>query len=153
MLSLFKSAAPLLVILAGTSAMAQDLTGLEAEPQDITGRFLTATEVKPVLNATQANWVAVREFGGQDLVYVTHLWAWRCGLAQMELALNDGAYEVWPMPECHADEGAPGAIKSGDGDPFRGFEPGSVQSIKVRLVYDDLTTTEATFARADIMTP
>ena len=136
-----------------TAAEAQDTTGLTAEPQIVTGKFLTATEVKPVLNATQANWVAVREYDGQDLVYVTHLWAWRCGLLQMEVAINEGEYEIWDMPKCHADEGSPGAIKSGDGAPYHSFELGSVQNIKVRLVYDDLTTAEAAFERAAIMTP
>ncbi|MCG7624850.1 hypothetical protein [Epibacterium sp. Ofav1-8] len=149
-LTIFSTA---LFALAGTAALAQDLSGLEAEPQEITGRFLTATEVKPVLQATQANWIAVREFEGQDLVYVTHLWAWRCGLARIDVAINDGPFEVWPMPDCHADEGSPGAIKSGDGDPFRSFAGGSVQSVKVRLIYDDLTTADASFARKDVMTP
>jgi hypothetical protein len=150
--SLTPSIALAVAIYSG-AADAQDTSGLTAEPQVAIGKFLTATEVKPILNATQSNWVAVREFNGQDLVYVTHLWAWRCGLAQMELAINEGDYEVWDMPECHADEGSPGAIKSGDGDPYRSFELGSVQTIKVRLVYDDLTTAEAAFERASIMTP
>ncbi|PRZ48429.1 hypothetical protein [Tritonibacter scottomollicae] len=148
---ILRSAALVLALGAGARALAQDTSGMVAEPQTITGKFLTATEVKPVLSATQGNWVSVREFNGQDLVYVTHLWAWRCGLAQMEVALNDAAYEIWQMPDCYTEGGSPGAIKSGDGEPYRAFELGSVERIKVRLVYDDLSTDEAEFQRADII--
>ncbi|MFC6640566.1 hypothetical protein [Sulfitobacter profundi] len=69
-----------------------------AEDQTPTGRFTTAAEVKPILNATRGNWIAVREYDGQDLVYVTHLWSWRCGLAAMAIAVNDAPMQNWPMP-------------------------------------------------------
>ncbi|NIZ12377.1 hypothetical protein [Phaeobacter sp. HF9A] len=153
MCSLLKSLTLGLGLMLGSQALAQDISHLEAEPQTPSGKFLTATEVKPILGATQSSWVAVREFQGQDLLYVTHLWSWRCGLAQMELSLNDGPYEIWPMPDCHAQDAAPGAILDGDGDPYRRFELGSVQSIGVRLVYDDLSTAEVHFDRAAVLMP
>ena len=77
-------------------------SGLVAEPQVASGRFLTALEVRPILNATQGNWIAVREYGGEDLLYVTHLWSWRCGLAELRIGLNGAAPEVWPLPSSKA---------------------------------------------------
>ena len=126
---------------------------LQGEPQVATGKFLTALEVKPILGATKANWVAVRDFNGQDLVYVTHLWAWRCGLVQMELSINRAPYEIWPMPACHLDAGYPNAVLPDDGLPYRGFARGSVAEIAVRITYDDLTVEEAAFPRNAIMIP
>ena len=142
-----------LSLLAGPAAVAQDTSGLVAEPQTPSGKFLTATEVKPILDATRASWIAVREFGGQDLLYVTHLWSWRCGLLQMEIAINDGPFEIWQMPECHAESASPAAILDGDGDPYRGFPLGSVDTVQVRLVYDDLSTAADRFERAAVLMP
>lgn len=157
MLKLIFSAAPAAAVAATlllpNALPAQDLSGFTAEPQTPSGRFMTAAEVKPILTATQSSWVAVREFNGQDLVYVTQIWSWRCGLLQMELSLNGAPFEVWPLPACHEDTAMPAAITEGDGDPYRGFPLGSVQSVAVRLVYDDLTVTSAEFARASVLMP
>ena len=70
----------------------------EAEDQTPSGKFTTATEVKPILDMTKANWVALREYQGQDLLYVTHLMAWRCGLHEMRYSVNGEPMQVWPMP-------------------------------------------------------
>lgn len=125
----------------------------EAEDQTPSGRFLTATEVKPILEATKANWVAVREFNGQDLLYVTHIWSWRCGLHQMKLSVNGGPLEVWDLPDCHIDTNAPAAITPEDGNPYRSFPLGSIQSVAVELLYDDLTTTGGAFERKMVLMP
>ncbi len=123
---------------------------LVAEPQVPTGKFTTALEVKPILNATRGNWITVREFGGQDLIYVTHLWAWRCGLLELKVGLNGNPPEPWPLPECHLDQPAPGAILESDGLPYRGFNPGSIALIEVQITYDDLSTDRAKFNRQGV---
>ncbi|NNE54224.1 MAG: hypothetical protein HKN30_17695 [Sulfitobacter sp.] len=127
--------------------------GLVAEPQVPAGKFLTATEVKPILNATKANWVAVREFNGQDLLYVTHLWSWRCGLAAMAISVNDEPLQNWPLPPCHADSATPNAITETDGQPYLTLRLGSVEKVSIQLVYDDLTMDAATFARNEVKMP
>ena len=128
-------------------------TELLAEDQTPTGRFTTATEVKPILQATRANWIATRDWDGQDLVYVTHLWAWRCGLVQMEVSINGGPMDVWALPECHEDQPAPNAVTDADGLPYRGFPSGSVDRIDVKITYDDLTTDAASFDGQGMLLP
>jgi hypothetical protein len=126
---------------------------LVAEDQTPTGKFTTATEVKPILAMTQANWIAVREWDGNDLIYVSHLWAWRCGLVQIEVGINGGPLEVWPLPDCHVDTAQPNGITEKDGYPYRVFTLKSIDALEVRITLDDLTTQEAQFDRKDILIP
>lgn len=132
---------------AAPAFLVPDGPQLVAEPQMATGKFTTALEVKPILNATRSNWITVREYDGKDLVYVTHLWAWRCGLLEMRIGINGNPPEPWPMPDCHLDQAAPGAILETDGLPYRGYGLGSVALIEVQLTYDDLSTAEAKYNR------
>ena len=127
--------------------------GLQAEPQTPSGKFTTATEVKPILDATKGNWVAVREFNGQDLLYVTHLWGWRCGLAAMAISVNDEPMQNWPLPPCHMQYATPNAILDDDGLPYLTLRLGSEQSITIQVVYDDLSMDAARFARGDVLIP
>ncbi|MEL7098696.1 MAG: hypothetical protein AAGM84_07700 [Pseudomonadota bacterium] len=126
---------------------------LVAEPQVATGQFTTALEVRPILGATRNNWVAVREFDGQDLVYVTHLWAWRCGLARIEFSVNGAPLQDWPMPDCHLGTAMPNAVTADDGLPYQTFPLGSVGSVSVRITYDDLGVEEAQWQRAQVLMP
>lgn len=127
--------------------------GVLAEDQSPTGKYLTATEIRPIMEATKSQWVAVREFDGQDLVYVSSIWSWRCGLAAMAYSINDEPLQNLQMPPCRADTGAPNAVKPEDGVPFLTFELGSVDSVSVQLVYDDLTMDAATYQRNDVLIP
>lgn len=81
--------------------------------------FTTAAEVRPILEATRASWVAVREFDGQDLLYFTHLIAWRCGLNGVTFSVNsDSAGMPWVMEPCHEGTAQPNAITSEEVQPY-----------------------------------
>lgn len=128
-------------------------TGLAADPQTPTGKFTTAAEVRPILDATRANRVAVRAYDGKDLIYVTHLWAWRCGLKAMAISVTDEPLQNWPLPECHMNYSTPNAILDGDVLPYLSLRLGGVQSVTIQVVYDDLSTDIARFERGEILIP
>ncbi|SMH57567.1 hypothetical protein [Maritimibacter sp. HL-12] len=115
-------------------------------------QFTTAAEVKPILDATKSNWIAVREYDGQDLLYFTHLMAWRCGIDQIYYALNGGSERPWDGEPCYEGEAQPNAIKAADVLPFVALPLGSVESVTVRLEYDDGSTDSASYQRADVLT-
>ncbi len=127
--------------------------GLVAEDQTPTGKFTTAAEVRPILNATKGNWVAVREYDGKDLLYVTHLWGWRCGLAAMAISVNDEPMQNWPLPACHMKYSTPNAMLEEDGLPYLSLQLGAVQSIEIQIVYDDLSMDRARFERGNVLIP
>jgi len=109
--------------------------------------FTTAAEVKPILAVTRANWISVREFNGQDLLYVTHLWSWRCGLEEIRIGVNGAEPEIWPLPECHLDHAAPNSILEGDGNPYRRYPLQSIETIRIDLRYDDQSEESLTVNR------
>jgi hypothetical protein len=127
--------------------------GLVADPQTPSGKFTTAAEVKPILNATKGNWVAVRDFNGQDLLYVSHLWAWRCGLKALAISVNGEQMQNWPLPACHDQFTTPNAVLEGDGVPYLSLKRGSVATVTIQIVYDDLSIDVARFERGNILIP
>ena len=137
------------IVLAGPG-LAGD--GFAKEDQSPTGKFLTATEVRPILEATQGNWIAVRSYNGQDLLYFTHLLSWRCGLHRVRFAVNGGALEVFELPPCDAQAPSPAAIPS-DAQIYLSYPPGSIEAIDVEVLYDDLGKSMAHFPRAAVQMP
>lgn len=123
-----------------------------AEPQTPTGKFTTATEIKPIMSATKGNWVAVREFNGNDLIYVTHVLAWRCGLVGLRVGLNGAPMQDWPLPPCQSDTNAPNAIPD-DAKIYETHGLGTIQSLSVEIIYDDLTRDSASFERKQVLMP
>ncbi|WP_270729209.1 hypothetical protein [Shimia sp. Alg240-R146] len=139
-----------IVGLAASTAFADDHR--VAEDQTPTGNFLTATEVRPILDATKTSWIGVREFNGQDLVYFTHLMSWRCGLYEVHYSINGGDQEAFSIPECPPDIANAMAIPE-DAQVYISRELGSVQTIEVSILYDDLGTDVVSFDRAAVLLP
>lgn len=134
------------------AATAEEFT---PEPQTPSGKFTTATEVRPILNATRANWIAVREWDGQDLVYFTHLESWRCGLHAIYYGLNGApATTRYPMAPCNPDAPAPNALPSDGGHlPFIIQPLKSVDQIDIRILYDDGSEDGETYLRQNVLMP
>lgn len=143
----------LAALVASTATGQEALPALVPEAQVPTGQFTTAVEVRPILDATKANWVAVREYGGQDLVYVTHLLAWRCGLLYMRYSVNDTPWQPWVLPPCHENTASPNALLPEDGLPYVALPPNTVESLRVEIVYDDLVVDSAVFERSTVLLP
>ena len=117
--------------------------------------FTSAAEIKPILEATRSSWVAVREFDGRDLVYFTHLLAWRCGITEIRYGLNGAAAEtLLPMEPCYETEAVPNALKADSGvEIYLNEALGSVQSVAVRLRMDDGSELAADYPRAAVLMP
>lgn len=127
----------------------------EPEPQIPTGQYTTALEVRAILSMTKSNWVGVREYEGQDLVYFTHLMSWRCGLWDIRYGINgEPAETVMPMEPCNEEYAQPNAMIDVENFlPYVSYPLGSVDSIYVEIVYDDGTTDFAQFDRNEIRIP
>ena len=117
--------------------------------------FTTAAEVKPILTATQAQWIAVREYDGRDLLYFTNLLAWRCGVQSISYGVNGAAPETALVAEpCYDAEAQPNALKMDQGVlPYVEAGLGSLQTITVLVTFDDGSTLQGDYQRAAVMTP
>ncbi|MBU2866963.1 hypothetical protein [Pacificibacter marinus] len=113
--------------------------------------FTTAAEVKPILQATKANWIAVRLYEGRDLLYFTNLLAWRCGVAKIEYAVNGGDMVKFVAEPCYLDQAQPNALKVEGLDAILvSFPPQTIEAIDVRVTFADETVEEATYTRAAV---
>jgi hypothetical protein len=115
-------------------------------------QFTTAAEVRPILEATRANWVALRRWDGKELLYFTHLEAWRCGMVQVRYAVNGGAELPWDMPPCLTGTPSPNAIPA-DRLPFTDLPAEALQTVTVVVVLADGTELRQDYARAAILMP
>ncbi|PRY94765.1 hypothetical protein BCF33_0363 [Hasllibacter halocynthiae] len=118
-------------------------------PEEDTGQFTTAAEVRPILSRTKDQWVSLREFEGQDLLYFTQIDSWRCGLSEVRVSVNGGPLDVREMEPCYRDADTPNEIR-GEVAPYRTYGAGEVGQVALQIVYDDGTSDVATFDRAQI---
>lgn len=115
--SLFMLLAALAV---GTSApaLAQGLLGQEPK----------------VLDMTRSSWAYFRDYNGRQLVYFTHLEAYRCGIAEVRYSLNSDALDrEWKLQPC--DPQKPNVITTDK--PYIALPLGTARSVTVQLTFND----------------
>ncbi len=115
--------------------------------------FTTAAEVKPILMATKANWIAVRDYDRQDLLYFTNLLAWRCGVSHVFYAVNEADPVELDMEPCHEGTAQPNALLMDQALPYVTLPQGSVQTVTVGVVFDDDSHEAASFERKAVLIP
>lgn len=137
------------------AATAEAAPARAPEDQTPTGQFTTAAEIRPILLATTGNWVGVRDWNGQDLVYFTHLLAWRCGLWDIHYGVNGGpADTALPMEPCNTDTATPNALTDIENFlPYVSFPAGSVEEVSVTITFDDGEEMSMTYPRAQVQMP
>lgn len=112
-----------------------------------------AATIRPILEATKANWIGVRRFDGQDLVYFSHLESWKCGLKSIRYGINsETATKRYAFKACKDDESAPSPITA-DRLPYVAFGLDTVEFVTITLTYDDGLEVTETFQRSSIEIP
>lgn len=106
--------------------------------------------VAPILEMTKGNWVALRPWEGEELLYFTHLESWRCAVSGVSYAVNGGAWMVWNLSPCQVGTPAPNALPDGY-LPFVKLPADLVQDIAVRVEMKDGQVLEHGSARAAIL--
>jgi len=97
---------------------------------------MSPEQIKPIVEMTKANWVAFRDWQGNQLIYFTHLEAWKCGIDYVFYGLDDGPLdELWTLEECNPKN--PNAVTKEK--PYLTFPANSVKQIRVQLIYPDGT--------------
>ena len=116
----------------------------------------TADQVRPILQMTAAQWIGVREWDGQDLVYFTHLLPFRCGLESIRYAINDATeLSLFPAEPCPPEQdGATFATIDAEAYlPYLTFPLGSVETVAVSITYDDGGVQTQVYERAAVAIP
>jgi hypothetical protein len=132
------------------AAVMAALAALPAAAQDYT----TAAEVKPILLMTKAQWIAIREYDGKDLIYFTNLLAWRCGVEQIAWGINGGpATTVMPMEPCHEDTAQPNALLMETILPYAEAPLGAITSVSLAVTFDDGSVETAEYERKAVLMP
>lgn len=105
------------------------------------GQMMAPAQMRVALEATGHQWVAFRNWQGRQLIYFTHLVAWKCAIREVRYVINgQGLSERFPLPACNPQN--PFLVDAEKDRIFLSFAPGAVREIGIRLVYGDGTESE-----------
>jgi len=87
-----------------------------------------------ILGLTKGSWAYFRDFNGRQLIYFTHLEAYRCGISKVRYSLNSDALDrEWRLQPC--DMKAPHNITTDK--PYISLQLGTASSVAVQLTFND----------------
>lgn len=116
MMRLPAAAVTLFMLLAPGSGFAQGLAGMEPK----------------ILDLTRGSWAYFRDYNGRQLVYFTHLEAYRCGISKVRYSLDSDALDrEWALQPC--DPAKPNAITTDK--PYIALPLGTAETIAVQLTF------------------
>lgn len=108
-----------------------------------TPRKPTTDMTKQALGATRDQWIAFRNYNGEQLIYFTGLVTWKCGLNEIRYSLNNESLDrSFPLPACNPH--TPFAVDPENSVIYLRFPLGSVETVAVQLVYGDNTKSPVT---------
>lgn len=108
--------------------------------------------IAPILEMTKGNWVALRSWEGDELLYFTQIEAWRCAVSGVSYSVNGGPWMVWNLAPCQVGTPAPNALPP-EHLPFVKLPAELVQEVAVQIEMTDGQRLENTFPRAAILMP
>ncbi len=107
------------------------LTGWHSAPTSAQG--LLGQEPK-VLDMTRGSWAYFRDYNGRQLIYFTHLEAYKCGISSVSYSLNSDALDkIWKLQSC--DLKNPHNVTTDK--PYISLPLGTAKSITVQLTFND----------------
>ena len=108
--------------------------------------------IAPILDMTRSSWVALRDWDGVELLYFSHLEAWRCALSSVRYSVNGADWQVWTLAPCQTGTPAPNALPEGY-LPYIDIPKNLLQSIAVEVTMADGTALQHDYQRAQILMP
>jgi hypothetical protein len=95
---------------------------------------------KRILEFTANNWVGFRDYNGRQLIYFTHLTAYRCGIAHVAYSLNKDTLDLsFALPPC--EKRSANAIPP-DFQPYLSLPLNTAHEIYLQLTFKDGTKSQ-----------
>ena len=116
--------------------------------------FTTAAEVRPILETIKDKWIAIRVEGDEDYVFFTPIVSWRCGVQAVQFGFNDEPpNRPLEMAACHTEFSNPNVMVEGDPIPLVKAPAKSVETVTIRMMYDDGSLSESVIPRKQVLIP
>lgn len=110
----------------------------------LTSHSFAAGQEKQILQATKDNWVSFRDYNGRQLIYFTHLEAWKCGITEVRFSINSDALDqIYELQAC--GETPDNAVTVHN--PYIVLHLNTAQSISVQITYEDGSKSEVVHKR------